>query len=89
MERHSIRLEKNNFSLRGDKMTEEQILNLYEKLKVLSVTLHKMRRLCELALFKYEIGGQMKTLPKEDIKTFLQEIEKLKNELKAKLEALS
>jgi len=47
-----------------------------------------MQNICNIALLQYRVGGQTKTLPQTDIDALIQEYQKLKAELKTKVDNL-
>ena len=69
-------------------VTKEQIRDIRVKLGDLAFTVDKMKRLCDVALFEYQVAGQSKSLPEADVTALVEEYKDLKTELKTKLSAL-
>lgn len=69
-------------------VTREQILDVAKKLRELEILIAYMQNICNIALLQYRVGGQTKTLPQTDIDALIQEYQKLKAELKTKVDNL-
>jgi len=69
-------------------VTKEQIQSIRARLGDLALTVDKMKQVCDLALFEYQVAGQSKALPEADVTALVEEYQNLKTELKTKLSAL-
>ncbi len=69
-------------------ITQEQVIQIIQMLNQVDLTMRKMRRCLQLAILKYDIGGQIKTLPDIDKEALIEQYKLLKKELKSQFEAL-
>ena len=69
-------------------VTRQQVLETQKKIFEIDTMLSKMKRICEIALLQYDVGGQLKTLPQADIYALIEDYKALKVELKRKADEL-
>lgn len=72
----------------AEMVTQEQVITIIQALNQAELTMRKIRRCLQLAILKYEVNGQVKTLPDVDKEALVEEYKKLKIELKTQLESL-
>jgi len=69
-------------------VTKSQIQNIRAKLGNLTLTVDKMKQVCDTALYEYQVGSTTKTLPQPDVDALVDEYRTLKATLKTQVDAL-